>query len=1742
MAQGRKVLRIWGARAANRALRQWIHWRGEHRVAMAMIRRTDFAFVNTTVRAGFNSWRAVAGELAGRDQLMTRVAMVFLNKELAGALRAWAETATTWRVEGGRLQSAVLRWGTAGVGSAWNTWVFMCGQRAKVVRAILCLLNMQLSRALNTWRALAEDVAETLQRLRGAIQLLQGHGTWRAWLRWCQRWRQDSHLERIFTQVLGALAHVSLPVALRCALGCAYPSHNHYPNTPPGLTTCALKLPTSPGPSSPHSQSHARRAFTSWTSLLAYDAAMLRRACKAMANLQLATAYRTWLANARSSAEGWHNAARALAGFRHRHVLSGLNSWKELVHEQHVMSVSVRVLRSCSLRRAYNSWVELLHQPPDPLLRSVAHLCHQELSRAWVTWATEAAERLIMIGALAALQQRELRWALNTWGSWHADRVAAAEVAAVALVQMSKLRCRANHWRELTSNARLVRQASVSAASRSLSRGFREWHGKAQKISEALATLRSAAARFSVDGRRLASAFAAWTPLIEERRQLKRAAQALLNVSLRRALTTWMGAAETAGEMHERMARVLRVLSPAGRSLRRAFNQLSEAGAEFALLRRVAAVLLNREVHRALLSWRGLGEQAVRLRAAAAAWLEPSLRYAFTIWCQTPPHPATIVLGRWLQLPMSRAFTTWCDAYTIDALGQRSVAHWLNRELAAAVNGWVEYIALLGVIRRTFACMRAVGLRHALLVWHAGATQLSGASGRLERAARHLLNRRLAVAMTTWAAETAERLLMLSSLAALLRRNARRALNTWADWAVEQAAVDDGVATALAVMRDSELRRSLAQWAEMSAARAAAVEAMTVAVAYLTDARTPAFMRWVETATGCAATLRTIQRFGLRMIAGRALRVWAAMANARAHLCVLLGKSQPMRWQLRHAVRRWRPLARDAPALRRAVSKCAVLRAVAAFSALDRLRNYQRLLRFGASAHLHRASRRGLNTWVERAHESARLATLVSGLSADGRLMRRAWNGWSAQLVERTVERRAATAFRRRLRAALNTWRCVPPVIEIARRALSFLAHQSLSRAWLSWCDGAERQRCLRRALSHFVGVGLVRAFNSWEAYLVARARQRECSQRLISYASAAAFRTWASVVEVQLERRGVMAAAAMRLVSPLVSQAFSSWAAWTGTLLGQLEQQRSAVAAFTSAGARAAYNSWVGHLEERERLQRGVSGFLHTGSKRRAFMSWADDVAQRAHLELTTFTFGVVVSGVARAYLTWRNLHAAQRVFARCMAHWECSELTRGWYALARFAVHHLKCHQLLFAIANQLAVRSLRTWRHVTLALLRVRGALLSLQRTKARRALNSWARVTEDEGAKQSRLARMCATLRQLAGGHRTLRAFNSWRAALASARHNVDTLRLLLEKRRRRPLCAVWRRWTATRLACLWLASGDAHHLRRAHGAAFRSWLRKVARVRRARLLDWPVRECRLLKALWRWVGCREATIHRRTIIAAAETFAYGVSRSAALRLWRRGAAALKPQRRAVAHWRRAPVAKALRKLRAVQAWRARLRLEISRWLSRALSAALRTWLEHITRRRGLIRPAAAFAKPPHRRALNTWTAFAQGRRRLQRLVRSFMGPRRNYFRLWAAVVERAQQRLHAVPVNPASVRMIKPLTWRECCSWLLTIGIQVSSSPPTLLRTLKSGSVYQVRLMSNPARRFDPPLPACPPGSPSKGQPLRKATHLHRPPPVSEHAARSFPGAPSPCRPHALMQRLHQSAPPPSTLRVWSASS
>ena len=181
---------------------------------------------------------------------------------------------------------------------------------------------------------------------------------------------------------------------------------------------------------------------------------------------------------------------------------------------------------------------------------------------------------------------------------------------------------------------------------------------------------------------------------------------------------------------------------------------------------------------------------------------------------------------------------------------------------------------------------------------------------------------------------------------------------------------------------------------------------------------------------------------------------------------------------------------------------------------------------------------------------------------------------------------------------------------------------------------------------------------------------------------------------------------------------------------------------------------------------------------------------------------------------------------------------------------------------------------------------------------------------------------------------------------------------------------------------------------------------------------------------------------------------------ALNTWIAAKAALNPLRRGIAHWRNAPLKKAFNSMSHNVRRREKMRAVVYRLRHRLVSKAVVTWRARIAS--GLLRRLTKLGKAwvhhPKRKALNTWIAYYRGQRRLLGLVKTFKGDAtRRGFNTWRAATQR---RLGITLGAPNNLRSIRAMTWREAVGWLHSMGIRVSRSPPTLLRTLRAGGPYQ----------------------------------------------------------------------------------
>ena len=142
-------------------------------------------------------------------------------------------------------------------------------------------------------------------------------------------------------------------------------------------------------------------------------------------------------------------------------------------------------------------------------------------------------------------------------------------------------------------------------------------------------------------------------------------------------------------------------------------------------------------------------------------------------------------------------------------------------------------------------------------------------------------------------------------------------------------------------------------------------------------------------------------------------------------------------------------------------------------------------------------------------------------------------------------------------------------------------------------------------------------------------------------------------------------------------------------------------------------------------------------------------------------------------------------------------------------------------------------------------------------------------------------------------------------------------------------------------------------------------------------------------------------------------------------------------------------------------RRRMRGIAFRLRNRQLSKCVMSWKRNMPKRSSR-KAAGAFRHYPERKAFNSLVENMRRRRRLIGILNAFKGHRRG-FNKWKSHAKLWKERRGLrPPPPPPQLHTIKTLTWRNCVSWLKQVvpAAAVSSSPPTLLRELKDGHVYQ----------------------------------------------------------------------------------
>jgi len=753
---------------------------------------------------------------------------------------------------------------------------------------------------------------------------------------------------------------------------------------------------------------------------------------------------------------------------------------------------------------------------------------------------------------------------------------------------------------------------------------------------------------------------------------------------------------------------------------------------------------------------------------------------------------------------------------------------------------------------------------------------------------------------------------------------------------------------------------------------------------------------------------------------------------------------------------------------------------------------------------------RAMRTWASSpARGSSKIEAALAGMAAPG--LRRALNAWADHSETRRLARRiAARAFHAGKARALIRWIDHLRRLEPLRRAAAHFTGQGTVRAWNAWENHIAELRLQRRAAAAMVGSGLYRGFSGWRARIAERAEEAEWLRGVAVRLTSRLAHGWAAWLE-HCEQCGMARRAIADFSRRAERRGLNSWRGYVDELAARRELLRVAAVRFSSK-LDDAWAAWIDFVSERELMQRAAAPMRAVGLKR-ALNCWAAAVEERLERLDRVASFRRDVLDMRAALGRWKEHQAALRPGRHALAHLANRRTSLAWCAWCALLVELARKDAALLCMLNAALRRGLRSWRAFHAQQQLMRRAASGLRHHSLRRCFSRW------EGSAEARAekARIMRGKLSIAFGMRRqeARALNSWRHAMYKRRRMLRGLASFLHAETAR----AWRCWLAARAhasearrrmtrtllvrqrrafnklrACGWttgrVAASVAHWQRRAEAAALQGWRGYADRVRLKRraltrfvlasqvraLGIWRVhaeesvlmaaavsafrnREARAAYNSWLWwLEARKASAEKMRAAIAAMV---GVKMRAALNSWCAEKERTATLRRGAARWANRPAARCFVKMREFGRERQRLRSQVHRMWHRQLVGCLRKWRAGSDGRRRRAGCVRAIQNPPVRRAVNTWVAMAARRQQLKAIMGTLVDPsKRRSLNRWKAVT-RFRLRPGSPPPTPrAPMRLIQAMTWRQACTWLQSIGCDVSRSPPTLLRALKEGLVYQ----------------------------------------------------------------------------------
>ena len=1097
------------------------------------------------------------------------------------------------------------------------------------------------------------------------------------------------------------------------------------------------------------------------------------------------------------------------------------------------------------------------------------------------------------------------------------------------------------------------------------------------------------------------------------------------------------------------------------RETARAFGQWCDDCALRLLLLNAVTALRNRELKLAVLTWTAyVDERAEALR---------QLRWG---------------LQRLLFFQVGLAFGTWSAWLQTRQTGRvaprRALAHWCSMRVVHAMGRWESLVCKRALLRRAVGALMHAKVRPALSTWSAYVGDVAASRTALHAVARRFsaAGRTTSRALNSWRTFCESVGLLRRAASLFVHHDACRALRKWAS----VRAVGAALRAMLGRMRHLTLGRAWQSWLSAPTEPTPAVKRRAVS-RFRHRPLAKAFDTWLE----WSDEQQLLRRGGVRLVKrslGRAWASWEALCDA--HYLMASAASALLHTELR---------------------RCALSRQNSPATVAQRsVTSTANTSRASPSALIHR----GLSSWLERLVETAtareRLGTSLLSLVMTG--LRAAMNSWADAATSRAergeaLSRVTALVVRRGAARAWTRWCDALAACECQQRARVFLVHHAVVAALDSWQEHVEYVHLLRRAARSFVAQAHRRAFNSWTEGVAARTDElRRTSGVRAAMATIQQLRAFNALythaTEAAMARRALAS-----FQSSGTARAWSSWVALAEAQRAQAAHRPTALRAAlrASSGLRAGWLTWTEVVRERRLTLLAVRALVD-GGRRRAFGAWTASVdAATASCERRFAAYHRRrLSARRKAWGAWGAFLAALAPLARAASRkvrYETGRALGSWRA--RVATSEVTrgrhVHVARFRVA-----RHLWRWRAGLGERERVRAVLAGLRRSGLRRTLRRWSRAAEEREAK---LSKMRSTLQVLSGHHRVLKALNSWKATLRDGARRLRATTAL----HRHVAFHGFRAWLAAHIHERFVVAAQAHWRCRGCLGAHRRWARVVPRLARQRLAAAYFGRNAILAGMRAWLGrlervqmlalalaafghlstrrafrdCRaklaaRAALSRRQQRHAGQLRA--LERRRIFRRWQAASSAATRRRALLDYWRSNKKAKALNWMRLRHAYRAHSHGVGRRLQRRRLGCAYRAWRVVCAGGRRSRRLGAAFVDGLRvfrceRKALRAWVGFAGARRKLERLVVAFRGPvrarllRGASFGTWKSSTRRPpSQPLGA----PSHLRTIRAMTWRECCTWLNSVGIRVSRSPPALLRVLRLGSPYNELV-----RRIAPPF-------------------------------------------------------------------